>query len=132
MKKLTWLSICILINLMGCRNSSSSQVYSSKIAILFMPEESMHDKVSGVTEEELASIEDEKTMAVYLLDSLGIPIKVTTDTLLTFKLADGTISRTNTRQFNEWGIVLFDPQKKPKLIYLNELEKEYQEYYGLP
>lgn len=130
MKKSTLLCMCIFV-FIACKNNSSSKIYSTRLAILFMPDESMHDKVPGVTEEELASIEYEKTMAVYFLDSLDFPLEVTTDTILTFKNNDGTISKINTSRFSEWGIVLYDPKKRPKLIYLNELEVEFNRYFGL-
>jgi len=107
------------------------KVYDTKCAILYMPDSiQLATLEKEKSQEELNEIEYDKTMAMEFLEGKGIPVFIEDVKLYKFKKSNGEIVVIDKASYQNWGIILFKPDKEPKVIFLNEVAEEYDPYFN--
>lgn len=107
-------------------------IYNTKCAILYMPDSIQLTTIEKEkSQEELNEIEYDKTSAVEFLDSKNIPVLIEDKKFFKFKKSDGEIVVIDKSSYQKWGIILFMPDKDPKVIFLNAIAEEYESYFNL-
>jgi len=109
---------------------SNENIIDQKSVILYMPDSAEIVKLEKErSEEELNAIEYDKTMAIDFLEGKNIKYYVETRKEYLFKLSSGKIETIDKTSFQNWGAIFFTPNKSPKVVFLNEIESEFDSYF---
>ena len=82
------------------------------------------------SQEELNAIEYDKTIAMGFLEDKETPIFIEDTKFYKFKKISGDTISIDKTSYQYWGIIMFNPKKDPKVIFLNEISEEYDAYFN--
>ncbi len=111
--------------------AEEEKVFTSKCIILFMPDSielTIIEKKKS--QEELNAIEYDKTIAMGFLEDKETPIFIEDTKFYKFKNISGDTISIDKTSYQNWGIIMFNPKKDPKIIFLNEISEEYDAYFN--
>lgn len=106
-------------------------LFETNCIILYIPDSTSLSKIEqDKSQEELMAIEYDKTLAMEFLGKKDIPTRIEDNSVYLFKKSSGDIIEIKVDLYSNWGIILFNPEKDPKVIFLNEISSEYDSYFG--
>lgn len=105
--------------------------FDKKCVIIFIPDSlELKELEKNKSEEELAALEYDKTEVMSFLEDKDITVYVKEDRFYNFVMANGEKVKIDKKQHQNWGIILFRPEKDPKIIFLNQIFEEYDTYFN--
>lgn len=148
--KILNLAFAVLIFLVGCKSpvdknkkqkthiekiqkeiKAKEKIYDTKCAIIYMPDSlQLTILEKAKSQEKLTEIEYDKTLALEFLDSKDIPVFIEDTKQYKFRKSNGEVIIIEKTSHPNWGIILFNPNKDPKVIFLNEVVEEYESFFN--
>lgn len=106
-------------------------VYDKSCVIFYLPDSlEMIELQKEKSQEEIVAIDYDKTMAMAFLDEKDIPVFIEDIRYYKFIKANGEESTIDKTAHQNWGIILFKPEKEPKVIFINSIMDEYDIYFN--
>lgn len=111
--------------------TNNDLLFESNCIILYIPDSlNLEALEREKSQEELMSIEYDKTLAMEFLENKDIPTRIEDSRKYLFKKSNGEVIKIEVDLYSSWGIILFKPEKDPKVIFLNDITYEYDSYFS--
>lgn len=105
-------------------------VVSEKKVIIYLPDSVEEIKLNEeIDPETIASIEYDKTEVVSFFIENEIDYSIENKRFYYFKTQEQVIDTLDKKDFQNWGVIFFRPDKLPKVVFLNEVTEEYSKYF---
>jgi hypothetical protein len=109
---------------------NQQKVYDTKCIILYLPDSlQLIALEKQKSKEELSAIEYDKTLAIEFLSDKNIPLFIDKSNHYKFKKQNRELIIIDKSSYHKWGLILFIPNKNPKVIFLNDITEEYDLYF---
>jgi len=106
-------------------------VYNKSCVIIYSPDSlEMIELQKKKSQEEIVAIDYDKTLAMEFLSEKDIPVFIKNDRYYKFIKANGEEITLDKTTYQNWGIILFKPEKEPKFIFINSIMEEYDIYFN--
>jgi hypothetical protein len=103
---------------------------NSMCVVLYMPDSLELVELKGTkSQEELSDIEYDKTLVSEFMESKNIPFIIEDVRYYKFIKTNGEEVVLDKKNYQNWGIILFKPEKDPKVVFLNAIKEEYKAYF---